>query len=169
MTSTGEMIAWFLDNNDITLNQLASVSGLKTKTVYRLIHEGTKLTDQIALGLHELLPGIKPEDIVAYDARFHAEKNEQELNSYLSLNEVVCNAYKREDCLYLERRRINHKTWNDYKNHVSIVDSEATKVIKEAEEIATIISDKVEQKNLTHPETTKTESGEDKSCTKRHQ
>ena len=109
MTSTGEMIAWFLDNNDITLNQLTEASGLKTKTVYRLIHEGTKLTDQIALGLHELLPGIKAEDIVAYDVKFQAEKNEQELNSYLSLNEVVCNAYKREDCLYLYGRMINHE------------------------------------------------------------
>ena len=76
MTNTGEMIACFLDNNDISLNHLASVSGVKPKTVYRLIHEGTKLTNQIALGLHMLLPGIKAEDIVAYDARFHAEKNE---------------------------------------------------------------------------------------------
>lgn len=104
MTSTGEMIAWFLDNNDITLNQLTEASGLKTKTVYRLIHEGTKLTDQIALGLHELLPGIKPEDIVAYDARFHAEKNEQEPNSYLTSNKVVCITFKRDDFLYLEKK-----------------------------------------------------------------
>lgn len=56
MTSTGEMIAWFLDNNDITLNQLASVSGLKTKTVYKMITEGAELSDKIALGLHMLLP-----------------------------------------------------------------------------------------------------------------
>ena len=109
MTNTGEMIASYLDNNDITLNQLASISGLKTKTVYKMITEGAELSDKIASGLLELLPGIKPEDIVAYDARFQAEKNEQELNSYLSLNEVVCNAYKREDCLYLEKRRITHE------------------------------------------------------------
>lgn len=61
------------------------------------------------------------------------------------------------------------KTWNDYKDHVSTVDSEAAKVIKEAEEIAATISAKVEQTNLTQQEATKTESGEDKSCTKRHQ
>lgn len=74
MTSTGEMIAWFLDNNGITINQLAEVSSVKPMTVYRLIHEGTKLSDKIALGLHILLPGIKLEDIIAYDARFQAEK-----------------------------------------------------------------------------------------------
>lgn len=74
MTNTGEMIASYLDNNDITLNQLASISGLKTKTVYKMITEGAELSDKIASGLLELLPGIKPEDIVAYDARFQAEK-----------------------------------------------------------------------------------------------
>ena len=76
MTRTGEMIAWFLDNNDITLYQLASVSGLKNKTVYKLINEGEKLSEEIALGPHKLLPGRKAEDIVAYDAKFQAEKNE---------------------------------------------------------------------------------------------
>lgn len=76
MTSTGEMIAWFLGNNGITINQLARASGVTSKTVYRLIHEGANLSDKIALGLHKLLPGIKPEDIIAYDAKFQAEKNE---------------------------------------------------------------------------------------------
>ena len=49
------------------------------------------------------------------------------------------------------------KTWNDYKDYISTVDPEIAKVIKEAEEIATIVSEKVEQTNLTQPETTKTE------------
>ena len=49
------------------------------------------------------------------------------------------------------------KTWDDYKDYVSIVDPEIAKVIKEAEEIATIISAKVRQKNLSQPEATKTE------------
>ena len=74
MTSTGEMIAWFLDNNDITVNLLARASSVTSKTVYRLIHEGANLSYKIALGLHILLPEIKAEDIVAYDARFQAEK-----------------------------------------------------------------------------------------------
>lgn len=51
------------------------------------------------------------------------------------------------------------KTWDDYKDYVSIVDPEIAKVIKEAEEIATIISAKVGPKNLTQPETTKIEEG----------
>lgn len=74
MTSTGEMIAWFLDINDITLNQLARASGSTPKMVYKLINEGEKLSEEIALGLHKLLPGIKAEDIVAYDVKFQAEK-----------------------------------------------------------------------------------------------
>lgn len=76
MTSTGEMIAWFLDNNGITVNQLAEASDVTPKTVYRLINDGTKLSEKISLGLHKLLPGIKPEDIIAYDAKYQSEKNE---------------------------------------------------------------------------------------------
>ena len=72
MTSTGEMIAWFLDNNDLTINQLAEASGVTPKTVYRVINEEAKLSNKIALGLHKLLPGIKIEDIVAYDANLMA-------------------------------------------------------------------------------------------------
>lgn len=74
MTKTGEMIACFLDSNGITINQLARASGVTSKTVYRLINEGANLSEKIALGLHILLPGIKAEDIVAYDAKFQAEK-----------------------------------------------------------------------------------------------
>ena len=40
------------------------------------------------------------------------------------------------------------KTWNDYKNHISTVDPEAAKVIKEAEEIAANFFTLVEQTNL---------------------
>ena len=67
MTSTGDMIAWFLENNDLTINQLAEASGVTPTTVYRVINEGANLSVQIAFGLHKLLPGIKIEDIVAYD------------------------------------------------------------------------------------------------------
>lgn len=73
MTSTGEMITWFLDSNDLTINQLAEASGVTPKTVYRVINEEAKLSNKIALGLHKLLPGIRIEDIVAYDAKFQFE------------------------------------------------------------------------------------------------
>lgn len=91
MTSTGEMIAWFLDNNDLTINQLAEASGVTPKTVYRVINEGAKLSNKIALGLHNLLPGIKIEDIVAYDAKFQFEKQQYEQTSTnsLSTNELI--------------------------------------------------------------------------------
>lgn len=49
------------------------------------------------------------------------------------------------------------KTWNDYKIHVSIVDPEIAKFIKEVEEIATIVSAKVGQTNLNQQEKTKKE------------
>ena len=75
MTSTEEMITWFLDNNDLTINQLAEASGVTPKTVYRVINEEAKLSNKIALGLHKLLPGIKIEDIVAYDAKFQFENS----------------------------------------------------------------------------------------------
>lgn len=39
------------------------------------------------------------------------------------------------------------KTWNDYKEHVNQVDPEIAKDIKETEEIATIITAIVEQRN----------------------
>ena len=39
------------------------------------------------------------------------------------------------------------KTWDDYKNHVSAVDYEIAKDIKESEEIATIVSSMIEQRN----------------------
>ena len=39
------------------------------------------------------------------------------------------------------------KTWDDYKNHVSAVDPEIAKDIKESEEIATIVSSMIEQRN----------------------
>lgn len=39
------------------------------------------------------------------------------------------------------------KTWNDYKEHVKAVDPVATQDIKEAEEIASIVSAMVEQRN----------------------
>lgn len=61
------------------------------------------------------------------------------------------------------------KTWNDYKDHVGTVDPEAAKVIKEAEEIAAIVSAKVGQTNLTQPETTKQKDGNDKSRTEQCQ
>lgn len=91
MTSTGEMIAWFLDNNGITINQLAEVSGVAPRTIYRLINEGAKLSGKIALGLHELLPGIKVEDIVAYDAKFQFEKKqyEQMSKSSVPIDEII--------------------------------------------------------------------------------
>ncbi len=37
------------------------------------------------------------------------------------------------------------KTWDDYKNHVSAVDPEIAKDIKESEEIAAIVSAMIEQ------------------------
>lgn len=91
MTSTGDMIAWFLENNDLTINQLAEASGVTPRTVYRMINEGAKLSNKIALGLHKLLPGIKIEDIVAYDAKFQLEKMqyEQVAISPLSINEII--------------------------------------------------------------------------------
>ena len=49
------------------------------------------------------------------------------------------------------------KTWNDYKDYVSIVDPEIAKVIKEAEEIAAIISAMDEQTNFIPTEITETE------------
>ena len=39
------------------------------------------------------------------------------------------------------------KTWDDYKNHVSAVDPEIAKDIKESEEIAAIVSAMIEQSN----------------------
>ena len=39
------------------------------------------------------------------------------------------------------------KTWDDYKNHVFDVDPEIAKDIKETEEIATIVSAMVDQRN----------------------
>ena len=39
------------------------------------------------------------------------------------------------------------KTWNDYKEHVKAVDPVAAQDIKEAEEIASIVSAMVEQRN----------------------
>lgn len=39
------------------------------------------------------------------------------------------------------------KTWDDYKNHVSAVDYEIAKDIKESEEIAAIVSAMIEQSN----------------------
>ena len=39
------------------------------------------------------------------------------------------------------------KTWNDYKEHVKAVDLVAAQDIKEAEEIASIVSAMVEQRN----------------------
>ncbi|MDY4066131.1 hypothetical protein [Bullifex sp.] len=39
------------------------------------------------------------------------------------------------------------KTWDDYKNHVSAVNYEIAKDIKESEEIATIVSSMIEQRN----------------------
>ena len=93
MTSTGEMIAWFLDNNDLTINQLAEASGVTPKTVYRVINEGAKLSNKIALGLHNLLPGIKIEDIVAYDAKFQFEKQQ-----YEQINNFFENGKREEYC-----------------------------------------------------------------------
>ena len=39
------------------------------------------------------------------------------------------------------------RTWDDYKNHVSAVDYEIAKDIKESEEIAKIVSSMIEQRN----------------------
>ena len=39
------------------------------------------------------------------------------------------------------------KTWNDYKKHVNAVDPEISKDLKETEEIATIVSAMIKQRN----------------------
>ena len=67
MTSTRDMISWFLENNDLTMNQLASASGVPIKRVQSFINGETNLPYKIALGLNRLLPGIKTEDNVSYD------------------------------------------------------------------------------------------------------
>ena len=67
MTSTRDIISWFLENNNLTMNQLASASGVTIQKVQSFIKGETNLPYKIALGLNKLLPIIKTEDIVSYD------------------------------------------------------------------------------------------------------
>ena len=49
--------------------------------------------------------------------------------------------------IYLERGIRIMKTWNDYKKHVNAVDPEISKDLKKTEEIATIVSAMIKQRN----------------------
>ena len=52
-----------------------------------------------------------------------------------------------EMIIYLERGIRIMKTWNDYKKHVNAVDPEISKDLKKTEEIATIVSAMIKQRN----------------------
>lgn len=74
--STGSMVGIYLEANGFTITDLAASSGLSGRTIYRLLNDEGKLTQEMAEGVNKLIPGISVEFLMTYDAKYQIQKKE---------------------------------------------------------------------------------------------
>lgn len=74
VVSTGEVINQYLEANNFTYQDLAKASNVSLKTIYRIVSDESKLSNEVAIGLNKLIPDISVEFIVCYDVKYQLEK-----------------------------------------------------------------------------------------------
>ena len=74
--STGNMIETYLEANGFSITNLAESSGVSERTIYRLLNDEGKLTQEMAEGVNKLIPGISVEFLMTYDARYQIQKRD---------------------------------------------------------------------------------------------
>ena len=74
IVSTSKMIGTYLQENSITLEQLADASGVSIITIQRLFNEESKLPYDVAKGVNALIPEIGVEFLMNYDVKYQSQK-----------------------------------------------------------------------------------------------
>jgi plasmid maintenance system antidote protein VapI len=75
LLSTGQIIAAYLEANNLSIFDLAKSSGVGLKTIYRLVNDESKLSYKIAQGMNRLISEVSLEFLVSYDAKYQLQKN----------------------------------------------------------------------------------------------
>ncbi len=93
------MIKTYLEENHVSIQELSEKSGVSQRSIYRILSDESELSTSVALAIHELIPEIKVEFLVSYNAKYQMQKQkiEQE-NGTSNLNQVF--KYFRYEKLY---------------------------------------------------------------------
>lgn len=73
--STGEMVAIYLQENGLTVRDLADVAGVSQKSVYLFLSDEARLSSQMAIALERLIPSLTAVFTMAYDAQYQLQKD----------------------------------------------------------------------------------------------
>lgn len=78
LIDTGTMIKVYLEENGITIEDLAKASDVSVKTVYRVLNNQTKLSYKVANGINKLIPEITEDFLMSYDAKYQVQIKKKE-------------------------------------------------------------------------------------------
>ncbi len=74
--SSAKMIASYLEANDYTVFDLAEASSVSPRTIARLLNDECRLSYEVAVGLHKLIPEISVDYLFLYDSKYQLQKKE---------------------------------------------------------------------------------------------
>jgi len=78
LLDTGKIIETYLEENNITIDQLKDVCGVSSRTIIRVLKGESKLSYEIAKGINTLIPEISIEFLITYDAKYQLQKKQYE-------------------------------------------------------------------------------------------
>lgn len=75
---TGTVIKTYMEENDITIEDLANASDVSIKTIYRILNNQSKLNYKVASGINKLIPEITEDFLMSYDAKYQVQIKKKE-------------------------------------------------------------------------------------------
>lgn len=74
LSHTGDIIAMYMEENDVTIIDLQNKSNVNMRTIYRVLKGEVKLNSKLAIALEELVPGLSAEYLLSYDSKYQLQK-----------------------------------------------------------------------------------------------
>ena len=68
--STGQMLTEFVNENKVSINDVAKLAGVSYRTIYRVLNDETKISEEVAEAFEKVIPGLKAKSILVYDAKY---------------------------------------------------------------------------------------------------
>ena len=68
--STGQMLTEFVNENKVSINDVAKLAGVSYRTIYRVLNDETKISEDVAEAFEKVIPGLKAKSILVYDAKY---------------------------------------------------------------------------------------------------
>ena len=64
------MLTEFVNENKVSINDVAKLAGVSYRTIYRVLNDETKISEEVAEAFEKVIPGLKAKSILVYDAKY---------------------------------------------------------------------------------------------------